>query len=88
LREGGGGERELELLLLGELEGDAAVLGGVGGAEEAGVVAVGFISLSISLTRPPTLPPMPGKVHFQFADGAMKGKAFVFDEHDTFVSLR
>jgi len=28
---------------------------------------------------------MPGKVHFQFADGAMKGKAFVFDEHDTFI---
>jgi len=28
---------------------------------------------------------MPGKVHLQFADGAMKGKAFVFDEHDTFI---
>ena len=28
---------------------------------------------------------MSGKVHFQFADGAMKGKAFVFDEHDTFI---
>ena len=28
---------------------------------------------------------MPGKVHFQFADGTMKGKAFVFDEHDTFI---
>ena len=28
---------------------------------------------------------MPDKVHFQFADGAMKGKAFVFDEHDTFI---
>ena len=28
---------------------------------------------------------MPGKVHFQVADGVMKGKAFVFDEHDTFI---
>jgi len=28
---------------------------------------------------------MLGKVHFQFADGAMKGKAFVFEEHDTFI---
>jgi len=28
---------------------------------------------------------MPGKVHFQFANGAMKGKAFVFDVHDTFI---
>ncbi len=28
---------------------------------------------------------MLGKVHFQFADGTMKGKAFVFDEHDTFI---
>ena len=28
---------------------------------------------------------MSGKVHFQFADGTMKGKAFVFDEHDTFI---
>lgn len=28
---------------------------------------------------------MSGKVHFQFADGIMEGKAFVFDEHDTFI---
>ena len=32
LIEGGGGEGQVELLLFGQLEGDAAVFGGVGGA--------------------------------------------------------
>ena len=36
----GGGEREIELRIFAELERDAAVLGGVVGAEKAGVIAI------------------------------------------------
>jgi len=37
---GRGGQREIEFGVFGESEGDPAVLGGVRGAEEAGVFAV------------------------------------------------
>ena len=37
---GGGGEGEIQVLRLGELEGDAGIFGGVRGGKKAGVVAV------------------------------------------------